>query len=344
MSVGLPANTVNTVGPLREFYLRADSNSPLEGPYTYYEAEGKGRVATRDAARTGIGNIRLELVTIVGAREGDPAITPNIRVVCVYLAGRKTTGGSLFTDSEPVAASAFTPIDDAKTFVWWDRETVATGLVSAWVDRKVGAVWLASGSARPTKSTTDLGGFPGVSGNGTTAIMECTNLGQKMSTLSEFTSIFCGINRSTTGVQIIWNHTINDATQAGAAGILVTSDLARINGDVRSVVSPASRGVRYAENTMQGTPVVVSIGHTFSRPDGISFIRVNGQSLPLTTVLSAATPTLFANAPMYLFARSGAVGPWDGTIGDFALREGILEDAGLDRIERFFGVRAGLTW
>lgn len=69
--------------------------APLEGPYTYYEAEGKARVSTREAARTGVGDISVELVTIVGARVGDPPVPPTIRVICVYLAGRKTSGGSL---------------------------------------------------------------------------------------------------------------------------------------------------------------------------------------------------------------------------------------------------------
>lgn len=88
-----PSNS--TPGPLREFYLRPDKDSVMDGPYTYYEAENKGRTATRTAARTGIGSIQMELVTIVGERQGDPPITPKIRVVCIYLAGRKVTGGDL---------------------------------------------------------------------------------------------------------------------------------------------------------------------------------------------------------------------------------------------------------
>jgi len=67
----------------------------MEGPYTYYEAEGKGRTATREAARTRKGSIQMELVTIVGTRQGDPHITPKVRVICIYLAGRKVTGGDL---------------------------------------------------------------------------------------------------------------------------------------------------------------------------------------------------------------------------------------------------------
>ena len=95
MTTGTPVDPVRTQGPLREFYLRTNKDGELEGPYSYYEAEHKGRTATRDAARTRIGDISMELVTIVGTREGDPPITPKIRVVCVYLAGRKITGGSL---------------------------------------------------------------------------------------------------------------------------------------------------------------------------------------------------------------------------------------------------------
>lgn len=84
-----------TPGPLREYYLRT-RNGVLEGPYTYYEAETKARTSTREAARTGVGDISRELVTIVGQRQGDPKLSPSIdRVVCVYLAGRKTVGGDL---------------------------------------------------------------------------------------------------------------------------------------------------------------------------------------------------------------------------------------------------------
>lgn len=82
-------------GPLREYWLRAGHDGEMEGPYTYYEAEGKARVATREAARTGVGHVSMELVTIVGTRMGDPEVPPVTRVICVYLAGRKTMGGSL---------------------------------------------------------------------------------------------------------------------------------------------------------------------------------------------------------------------------------------------------------
>lgn len=82
-------------GPLLEWYLRSDRNGQLEGPYSYYEAEYKGRVSTREAARTGKGDIIVELVQIVGTRVGDPPRPPEIRVIAIYLAGRKVTGGSL---------------------------------------------------------------------------------------------------------------------------------------------------------------------------------------------------------------------------------------------------------
>jgi len=84
-----------TKWPLREWFLRGDKNAPLEGPYSYYEAEYKGRVSTREAARTGKGDICVELVQVVGERQGDPPVPPRVRVVAIYLAGRKVTGGAL---------------------------------------------------------------------------------------------------------------------------------------------------------------------------------------------------------------------------------------------------------
>lgn len=82
-------------GPLREWYLRSNKDAELEGPYSYYEAEGKARVSTREAARTGVGDVSLELVQLVGTRQGDPIRPTEVRVICIYLAGRKTSGGSL---------------------------------------------------------------------------------------------------------------------------------------------------------------------------------------------------------------------------------------------------------
>jgi len=239
---------------------------------------------------------------------------------------------------------SFNPLRDSTIFAWWDRDSVATGLVSSWIDKVSGAAWEASGSERPTKSLTDLGGYPGISGDGVANIMTCDDLGTRMNSLSEFTSIFSGINRNVAGAQAIFNHTVNDAVGDGTAGILLSSDTLRINGDVRSVALVASRGLRFCTRTMVGTPIVVSIGHTFNRPDGIAFIRVNGVAQALTTLLSAATPTNFANASMFLFARSGLTGPWNGTLGDFALRSGVAEDATLAKTERYFGLKAGITW
>lgn len=91
-----PVDPIKLYGPLREFWLQFYKNGPLEGPYTYYEAENKARVSTREAARTGVGDISVALITFVGNRPGDPVFDPPVeKVVCLYLAGRKTTGGEL---------------------------------------------------------------------------------------------------------------------------------------------------------------------------------------------------------------------------------------------------------
>jgi hypothetical protein len=86
-----------TPGPLREYYLRVTKSGVLEGPYTFYEANHVARTATREAARTGVGPISRELVVNVGARQGDPPqpSSPTLRVVAVFVAGRKTLGGSI---------------------------------------------------------------------------------------------------------------------------------------------------------------------------------------------------------------------------------------------------------
>lgn len=88
---------MSTLGPLREYYLRVTKNGVLEGPYTFYEANYIARTATREAARTGIGPVTRELVVNIGTRQGDPPqpTDPTIRVVAVFVAGRKTIGGSL---------------------------------------------------------------------------------------------------------------------------------------------------------------------------------------------------------------------------------------------------------
>lgn len=79
----------------REFWLRANKNAEPFGPFTYYEADGLARSLTREAARTRQGDISLELITYVGSRPGDPPVEIHPTVVYIYLAGRKTQGGSL---------------------------------------------------------------------------------------------------------------------------------------------------------------------------------------------------------------------------------------------------------
>lgn len=93
---GVSVARVQTPGPLREFYLRDNRFSQLQGPYTYYEAETKARMATSIAARTGVGDPVMEMVTILGSRQGDPPQPSNqIKVVAVYTKGRKTIGGAI---------------------------------------------------------------------------------------------------------------------------------------------------------------------------------------------------------------------------------------------------------
>ena len=97
-----PKSRPRTVGALREYYLRANKDAPLVGPLTYYEAENQARIQTREAARqltfgeVNQADISIELVQILGTREGDPvSIEPHVVVLCVYLAGRKTQSGAL---------------------------------------------------------------------------------------------------------------------------------------------------------------------------------------------------------------------------------------------------------
>lgn len=95
MTKAEPHVPARVVGPLREWYLRGNKDAELEGPYTYFEAEGKARTSTREAARTRRGDISVELVQLVGTRQGDPIRPIELRVICIYLAGRKVTGGAL---------------------------------------------------------------------------------------------------------------------------------------------------------------------------------------------------------------------------------------------------------
>lgn len=89
---GTPYVTPKTRGPLAEYYLRNNKDAPLEGPYTFYQAEYRARTATRLKIETA-----MEMVVLLGTRQGDPPQTenPDIRVVAVYVLGRKTLGGNL---------------------------------------------------------------------------------------------------------------------------------------------------------------------------------------------------------------------------------------------------------
>jgi hypothetical protein len=90
-----PVSRTKYYAPIREFYIRTDAHGVLDGPYTYAEADSKARTVTKEAAKTGVGSIHMEMVQIVGSRLGDPPVTPSDRVICAYLAGRKTIGGRL---------------------------------------------------------------------------------------------------------------------------------------------------------------------------------------------------------------------------------------------------------
>ena len=93
-SVGVPVTNV-TPGPLKEYYLRTDKVSPLQGPYTFYQAEYIARTATR-LAKDSVSAV-MEMVALVGDRQGDPVqpTNPTIHVIAIYVKGRKTLGGSI---------------------------------------------------------------------------------------------------------------------------------------------------------------------------------------------------------------------------------------------------------
>lgn len=94
-SVAVPVVEVVPPGARRDYYLRSDKISPLEGPYTFYEAEYKARWGTRLAKDSA--SAVVELVTLLGDRLGDPPqpTDPTLKVVAIYVKGRKTLGGSI---------------------------------------------------------------------------------------------------------------------------------------------------------------------------------------------------------------------------------------------------------
>lgn len=95
VAVAVPVVETVASGALREYYLRSNKVAPLEGPYTFYEAEYKARWGTRLAKDSE--SAVVELVVLLGTRLGDPPqpTDPTLKVVAIYVKGRKTLGGSI---------------------------------------------------------------------------------------------------------------------------------------------------------------------------------------------------------------------------------------------------------
>lgn len=68
------------------FYVRSDGET--SGPFTYRVANSHARYLSRENV-SGI----CHLLTYVGARPGDPLVTPTERIVFIYIRGKQSLGG-----------------------------------------------------------------------------------------------------------------------------------------------------------------------------------------------------------------------------------------------------------
>lgn len=72
------------------WYTRIEQGSPLVGPLSFNQAVTQARYESR--VKDGPG--KCEVVTIRGARKGDPAKAPNaLFVVYIYILGKRSMGG-----------------------------------------------------------------------------------------------------------------------------------------------------------------------------------------------------------------------------------------------------------
>ena len=72
----------------KDFYVRETASDALFGPLTFQHAEMYARLMSKEND-SGL----AEVVTLVGSREGDPAISPAIFVSYIYVRGKCVLGG-----------------------------------------------------------------------------------------------------------------------------------------------------------------------------------------------------------------------------------------------------------
>lgn len=75
---------------MRDFYYRENKNDPPFGPLSWYHADRGARRLSLDKTKSGL----AEVLTVVGARKGDPP-QPELKfsVVNMYIRGNRVLGG-----------------------------------------------------------------------------------------------------------------------------------------------------------------------------------------------------------------------------------------------------------
>lgn len=215
--------------------------------------------------------------------------------------------------------------------------TLAPGAVAAYNGAR-GLMHFAPGPgnvANAVASATSFNGTPGVASVGSTVLSSPVDL-SSLSTLR----VVLAAQDANALASIIFEYTANSAITNG--GFSAITNVGAQN--LYCVLTNGGQGIRTALETLS-QPCVLSIGYDFALAGGIAFVRVNGVSLPLTAAGNACTPGTFANSILNLFARTGLVSPWTGTLGVVDWLKGpAVEDANLEAVEQWAIYQSSPAW
>lgn len=259
----------------------------------------------------------------------------------ISLRARASNGG---VSSAASNSLSYNPSLTSTTRLWWDPSTLTPGSVSAWIDRIASiSADQATGTKQPLMSATAfIGTYPGVSSDGGDVLVAATS-----AVLSGKTSmtVVMAVRDSDTAVKVLLELTASFVANNGAIAVF-TNDVTpgRLAGASRG---GSGGGYRYVASADLATACVISVGFdlTATGVAQVVFIRVNGVAQTMVDSTNTSTAGTLSASPLHIFGRGTT--PTLGSVavlGNLILRESHSQDNALASIERYAGVKAGITW
>jgi hypothetical protein len=242
---------------------------------------------------------------------------------------------SLYTTDAGAVTAASSPTEISGCVLWLDGADNATitasgGLVSQWTDKSAtGAVLTASGSARPTLSSTGFNSRQALVFNGTSTNMASSSAFTATNGLSGMTRIaVCAHTTNTVGA-------LARVYDGGSDSFLF------MNGSARAYVSNGGNFVSYNPN---GSTSILSAGlyaDTYSA-SALSFYSSGaGVSGTVTGTIPATTGS--GSPTLHVGSNIGANSFWNGPVAEIVYFNRALTRAELARVEAYLAAKWGIS-